>query len=419
MEPMSDAPGPRPDEFGRVDPDGTVWVRTHEGERTVGQVPDSDPAEALAFFTRRFDSLVAEVSLFESRITNGSLGPDDARKRLASLRTTVHDANAVGDLDGLVARLDALDPVIGQQAEARRAERSRAADETKAAKERMVAEAETLAEGNDWRGGVNRFRSLLDEWKALPRIDRATDDALWHRFSSARTTYTRRRKAQFAAQSERFDQAKRAKQKIIEEARALAGSTDWGPTSGAFRDLMTRWKAAGSASRNDEDSLWEEFRGIQDAFFNARNAAQAEQDSEFLANQQAKEALLTKAEAEILPVTDAHAARRAYREFVTEYNQLGKVPRDAIRPLDSRVRALDNAIQQAEDAEWKRTDPEARNRAQETVAMFEAQIAKLTKQAEDAESKGKAGDARKARDAIATYTVWLDQARKTLADFER
>lgn len=405
--------------FGRVEPDGTVYVRTAEGERAVGQVPDVPESEALAFFVRRFDGLAGEVTLLESRISNGAVSPEDARKRIASLRSSISEANAVGDLQALVNRLDALAPTLSEQSEARKAERAKQNEATMAEKERMVAEAEKLAEGNDWRGGVNRFRTLLDEWKALPRIDRATDDALWHRFSAARTTYTRRRKAQFAAQSEKFGVAKQAKEKIVEEARALVDSTDWGVTAGAFRDLMTRWKAAGSASRADDDALWTSFRGLQDQFFAARTAAQSEQDGEFRGNQVAKEDLLTKAEAEIVPVSDPKEARAAFRDFLTAYNQHGKVPRDAIRPLDARVRALETAVKNAEDAEWKRTDPEARQRAQDTVAMFEAQIAKLQTQADKASKAGKAKDAAKANEAIATYTTWLDQAKKTLADFER
>ena len=116
-----------------------------------------------------------------------------------------------------------------------------------------MLEAERLAAGNDWRGGVNRFRVLLEEWKSLPRLDRATDDALWHRFSSARTTYTRRRKAQFAQQNEQREAARLIKERLVTEAEALAGSTDWGPTTGAFRDLMARWKAAGPAPRDVEE----------------------------------------------------------------------------------------------------------------------------------------------------------------------
>lgn len=408
-----------PADFGRVDPDGTVYVRTAEGERSVGQIPDVPAAEALAFYTRRFEALELEVSLLERRIASGALSPDEARGSIATVTSNVTGANAVGDLDGLLARLQALAPVLAQATEARKAERARQAEETKATKEGMVAEAEQLAQGNDWRGGVNRFRSLLDEWKALPRIDRATDDALWHRFSTARTTYTRRRKAQFAEQAERREGARRVKEQIIAEARTLADSTEWGPTSGAFRDLMARWKAAGAAPREVDDALWAEFRGLQDQFFNARQATLSEQDAEFRANLEAKEALLAKAEAEIVPVTDSTAARSAFRTFVDAYNALGKVPRESIRGLDNRVRALESAVREAEDAEWKRTDPEARSRAEETVAMLSNEIDKLNEKIVKAEARGDAKTADKARDSIATYQTWLDQARETLADFSR
>ena len=58
--------------------DGTVYVRTADGERSVGQVPDVPEAEAMAFFTRRYEALELEVSLLERRIASGALAPDDA-----------------------------------------------------------------------------------------------------------------------------------------------------------------------------------------------------------------------------------------------------------------------------------------------------------------------------------------------------
>ncbi len=417
MEPMTDSAGPA--SFGRVDPDGTVYVTTGEGERAVGQVPDVSPDEALAFFVRRFEALDLEVTLLEQRLGSGAVSPDDARHTIKNLRKSVAEANAVGDLAALEARLDAMQPKLAEASEARKAERAKQHEATREAKEAMVGEAETLAAGNDWRGGVNRFRQLLDDWKKLPRIDRATDDALWHRFSSARTTYTRRRKAQFAEQSAKWGEAKATKEQIIEEARGLVDSTEWGPTSVAFRDLMTRWKAAGSAAREHDDKLWSEFRGLQDQFFGARTAAQSAQDEEFSGNLTAKEELLTKAEAEILPVTDLEAARTAFRSFLEEYHALGKVPRDSMRGLDNRVRTIEQAVRKAEEDEWKRTDPEARQRAEETVAMLSTEIDKLQAKVTKAEARGDKQAAKKAQDSIATYQTWLDQAKATLADFTR
>ncbi len=43
------------EQWGRVDADGNVFVRTTDGERWVGQYPDGTPEEALALFTNRFD----------------------------------------------------------------------------------------------------------------------------------------------------------------------------------------------------------------------------------------------------------------------------------------------------------------------------------------------------------------------------
>lgn len=411
---MSDEAGPA--SFGRVDPDGTVYVRTQSGERSVGQVPDVPAEEALAFFTRRYSALELEVSLLETRITSGALSPDDAVSSIKTVRSALSDAHAVGDLDGLAARLEALVPKVADQRAARKAERTKANAEARAAKERSVVEAEKLASGNDWRGGVNRFRELLEEWKSLPRLDRATDDELWHRFSSARTTYTRRRKSQFARESEQRETARRAKEKLVAEAEALQHSADWGPTTSAYRDLMNRWKAAGSAPRGVDDELWKRFRVAQDVFFGAKSSAMSEQDSEFRANGVAKQALVEEAEA-LLPVTDLGSARASFRDVLERWSTIGKVPREMIRPLDSRLRAVESALKTAEDDQWRRTNPAARARAEDTASKLEAQIASLEQKSARAEARGDQKAALEAATSAATYREWLAQARRAADDF--
>ena len=405
-----------PASFGRVDPDGTVYVRTAEGERSVGQVPGVPAEEALGFFTRRFAALELEVNLLQTRIAGGALSPDDATSSVRTVRAAVAGANAVGDLDGLLARLDSLLPVIAAQRAARRAERTRQQEETRAAKEQFVREAERLAEGNDWRGGVNRFRALLDQWKALPRLDRATDDELWHRFSTARTAYTRRRKAQFAKENEAREEARATKEQLVAEAEALAGSTDWGPTTGAYRDLMARWKAAGPAPRGVDEVLWKRFRAAQDTFFGAKQATLNAQDTELRANAEAKEALLAEAEA-LLPVRDLGAAKAAFRDILRRWSAIGKVPRDAMRPLDTRLRAVETAISAAESERWRRSNPETRARAEDTAAKLEAQIAALEERAAKAEARGDSRAAREAAQSAATYREWLTQAQRAASDF--
>jgi uncharacterized protein YeaO (DUF488 family) len=404
------------DSWGRVADDGTVYVRTKDGERAVGQWPDANPEEALAFYTRRYDALAFEVDLLEKRVEAGTVSPDDARAAVKKVTSAIDEAQAVGDLDGLRGRLEALAPLVAQQREKKKAERAAKVEESREAKTKIATEAETIAAGTDWRHGVTRLRELLDEWKALPRLDKSSDDELWHRFSSARTTYTRHRKQHFAELSSKRDEAAVVKERLADEAEQLASSTDWGPTSGRFRDLMRQWKSAGPAPREVDDKLWSRFRTAQDTFFGARDAVQAEENVEQQANLAAKETLLVEIEA-ILPVRDAKAARDQLRDLLDRWDAIGKVPRDSMRAIDSRLRAVEQAVKSAEDEVWNRSNPEARARAEAAVKQLETVIADLESKAAKAEAAGNARKLAEARESIDARRAWLAEAQKALSDF--
>jgi hypothetical protein len=402
--------------WGRVDDDGTVYVRTGDGERPVGQWVDGDPAEGLAFFARKYDALVFEIDLLEQRVRSGALAPDDAQGSLKQVRGTVAEAQAVGDLDALEAKLAGIDTLIAGQREKRRAERARRQVEAQSRKERIAEEAERIGAGSDWRGGADRLRELLEEWKGLPRLEKAADDALWRRFSSARTAYTRRRKAHFAELAEKRESARAVKERLVTEAEALSGSTDWRPTAGAYRELMRRWKAAGPAPKGIDDQLWKRFRAAQDTFFGARDAASAATDAEFAANAVVKEALLAEAEA-LLPVTDLQAAKASFRGIAERWDAAGKVPRDRVRDLEGRMRKVEQALRAVEDDAWRRSNPEARARAADTVAQLEASIEELERKRAQAESAGNARKAAEHAQAIEARSAWLSEARRALEEF--
>ncbi|WP_308249576.1 DUF349 domain-containing protein [Nocardioides jiangsuensis] len=404
------------DQWGRVSEDGSVFVRTADGERKVGQMPDATGEEALAFYTKRFDDLAFEVELLEQRVKSGALAPDEATAAVKQVHATIVDAQAVGDLAGLDARLQALNSTIEERREQRKAERAKRVEEARVAKERIAGEAETISESNDWRNGANRMRDLLEEWKALPRLDKSTDDALWRRFSTARTTYTRRRKSHFSELNEKRDSARVIKERLVVEAEALAGSTEWGPTSGKYRELMRQWKAAGPAPKGVDDQLWKRFRGAQDQFFGARDAANAELDREFAANAEKKEALLVEAEA-LVPVTDLRVAKEAFRDLAERWDAAGKVPRDRMKDLEGRMRKVEQAIRGVEDDQWRRSNPEARARAADTVAQLESSIAELEAKRDKAAAAGNTRKADEHASAIEARRSWLTEAQKALEEF--
>ncbi len=402
--------------WGRVDAEGNVYVKTGDAERLVGQWLSGDPQEGIAFYERRFEGLKTEVELLEKRLTGGALSPDDAAKAVAKVRAEVTDASALGDLAALEKRLEALEPAIAKQREERKAEREAKQAEAATAKERIAARAEKIAEGSDWRSGADTLRALLDEWKALPRLSKKADDELWHRFSSARSTYTKRRKAHFAEQNTQREAAAKVKEKLIVEAEALSSSTEWGPTSGAYRELMNRWKAAGPAPRNVEDKLWKRFRAAQDVFFAARTEANAAQDQEFAANAEVKEGILVEAEA-LLPITDLEAARKAWHSIAERWEAAGKVPRDRIKELEGRLRTVEQAIRSAGEQEWKRTDPEKSARADDMIGKLQQAIDETRESLEKAQASGNAKKAKELEDKLASQESFLAMAQKAASDF--
>lgn len=403
-------------QFGRVGEDGTVYVRTPTGERVVGQWPGGDPAAALAFYCNRFAGLAAQVDLVEKRVASGALSPSDASAAVQRLHTTVSDAQVVGDLDSLLQRLSALEPVIQGLRDARRADRAAKVEEARRSKARLVEEAERLATSNEWRIGVQRLSEMVERWKSMSRIDKAGDEALWKRFSAARTTYTRRRKQHYAELDELRSAASAAKQKLVAEAEAMSSSTEWGATARAYRDLMTRWKAAGVARKQEDEALWRQFRAAQDIFFTARDAENAKVDAAFSANAQVKRAILADAE-KLLPVKSSKAARDAFRVLAQRWDEAGKVPRGDMKDLESRFSSIEQTIRGAEDDKWRSSNPEASARAAATVAQLEASISAARKRLAAAEESGNQREAEQARSDIEAKESWLEQASKAVEEF--
>jgi hypothetical protein len=405
------------DPWGRVDADGTVYVRTADGERVIGSWQAGSPEEALTFFRRKFEALETEVGLIERRIAATDMSPAQAQHTVQRLLAAVSDASALGDLEGLRTRLEALTSAVDHRREEVKAAREHARSEARDHKERIALEAENIAaNATHWKASGERMAELLEEWKAAPHADRAIEAVLWKRLSAARNTFSKRRKAYFASLEAERESVRLAKEKLVEEAEALSDSTDWGPTTSAYRELMQAWKDAGRAGRETEADLWKRFRGAQDKFFAARAEVFEAKESELRQHAAVKEELLAQAQA-LLPVTDLKSARAALRGIQERWEMAGPVPRDSREQLESGLRKVEDAVRRAEDTQWRKTNPEALNRAQGTVNQLRSAIATLESQLARAQERGDNSCARKAQEALDARRAWLAEAERTLAEF--
>ena len=400
-----------------------MYVTDGEGEREVGSYPGASREEALQYFARKYDELYASALLLRQRLDAPEVSAKEVADGLASLKEHIGEAKVVGDLPALAAVVSDVESGLASKREAEAASRAAAKAAAALEREAIVAEAEQIAgqphERIQWKQSTARMRELLDAWKAhqrsSARIDKDVENALWQRFSKARNGFDKGRRAHFAQLESSRGEARALKEELVTEAEALAASTDWGPTAGAFKRLMDRWRRAGRAGRADDDALWERFRAAQDAFFTAKDAESAKEDEALRGNLEVKEALLTEAQA-LLPISTLERTRTALRSIQERWEAAGRVPRADLDRIEKAMRRVEQAVRDAEDKHWKRSNPELNARAQSMVDQLEAKIAGLEQERAAAKEKGETAKAATIAEQISGQQTWLDQARRSLDD---
>jgi hypothetical protein len=392
--------------WGRIADDGTVFVRTADGERVIGSWQAGTPAEGLAFYQRRYDDLAAEVSVLEGRVAAPTADPKTVTAAARKLRESLPSAAVIGDLGELDTRLAA----VLQRLEARVAEvaqqRAQVAAAAVESKKALVAEAEQLRDSTSWRATGDRFRAIVEEWKTI-RIDRKTDSQLWDQLAAARRDFDHRRRAHFADLDRQREESAEHKQRLVLEAEKLSTSTEWGPTARRYKDLMAEWKSAGRAGREVEDELWARFKAAQDTFFGARSEAFKARDDEMAVNLEAKQALLAEAE-RIDPTTDLEGARKRLRSIHDKWEKIGHVPRDAMSELERRLAAVEDRVRDAGSSRRPVTVTESPLviRLRESVGKLESRLAR-------AQASGDERLAKETEESLVTQREWLAQAERS------
>jgi len=398
--------------WGRVDDDGSVYVREADGERLVGQYPDGSKEEAIAYFERKYTDLAGQVTLLEQRAKRGAPAADIA-KAVKSLSATVATANAVGDLASLKTRVDALSSTVSEITEKQSAEAQAEVAQAVADRTAIVVEIETLAAHDpakaQWKQVTAQIDELFGRWQKhqheAPRLPRTEATELWKRFREARTSLETQRKAFFSELDQVHRDARTRKQALVDQAEALSGrGVDGIP---AYRDLLDQWKATGRAGKKYDDALWDRFKAAGDVLYSARGEIVAREEGEFGENLTAKLALLDEAEP-LLKETDRTKAREALTSIQRRWDEIGKVPRDQVKPVEDRLRKVEAAVRKLDEEHWSRNNPEKKARSEGLASQLTDAIDKLQREIDDAKTAGDSAKVKELQEALDARKIWLD-----------
>jgi hypothetical protein len=398
--------------WGRVDDDGTVFVREADGERAVGQYPDATPEEALAYYQRKFTELAGQVTLLEQRVKRGA-SASDVTKAVTHLKESLTEPSAVGDIESLRVRVSALDTTVVELTQQQSAEAHEAQAEAIAYRSALVVEAEQLAAQDparvQWKQVTASIDDIFARWQKHqqegPRIPKGEGNDLWKRFRAARSTIDQHRKAFYAELDSVHRDARQRKQALVEQAEALAPKAADGIP--VYRGLLDDWKRAGRAGKKYDDALWAKFKAAGDVLYSAKSAIVAQDEAEYDDNLVAKLALLDEAD-KILAITDRTAARDALISVQQRFDEIGRVPREQVRPVEDRLRKVENHVRKLDDDFWQKNNPERKARSEGLAGQLQSAIAKLESELAAAEASGDKRAIKDAQEALDARRIWLD-----------
>lgn len=252
-----------------------------------------------------------------------------------------------------------------------------------AMKQELIQQAQKLSMSNDWNKASDGMADLMQQWKAIGTAGKE-DDTLWEAFNAARQTFYDRKHEYWENLQAKFGNALQIKQAVVAEAKTIVDSEEWQSASEKFKELMNQWKAAGSAGREHEDRLWNEFNDLRQKFYDRRNVhydqLHAQQDERY----GKKEALVEKASEIAKEKSYTKENTEKMRNLNTEWKSIGSCGKeredqiwDAFRSvMDDYFNGL-KQFNEEKHQQWRQRMMDARKRKQELLQKQKWQLKRM------------------------------------------
>jgi len=245
-------------------------------------------------------------------------------------------------------------------------EKLRKFQENSCRKQQLISEAKSLQTSKDWKSTSDRMKSMMEEWKQIGYAGSNNED-YWEQFNAARKLFFERQHQHYEELDKERSARKAQKEDLVSEARSIAYSSDWKSANEQMTRLMERWKSIGSAGKDYDDRLWNDFKAARDQYYSRRESARASQESEFANRRMRKSSLVSEAQGHIGDYSPSTADRM--KEMSSEWKSIGFCGRDS-------EDALWQAFRNAQDSYWAGKKASSSQKRQEAIARRRERISR-------------------------------------------
>lgn len=203
----------------------------------------------------------------------------------------------------------------------------------------------------EWNAKTKEILAIQKEWNAVGIIPRNKIKEVSKTFWSSFKTFFNNKNAFIKTLDEAREGNLKAKQALCEEAKQIIENgeeEDKRKTADALKDLQRKWKTIGPVPSKYRNSIFEEFKSICDAFFNARREEFAAQEKVYEDNLEQKQALCQRISE--YKLAEGEDPKEKIQTFVEEWKAIGFVPRKSKDKIEQQFdKAIDAFINNLND----------------------------------------------------------------------
>ena len=191
--------------------------------------------------------------------------------------------------------------------------------------------AEKLQENTNIVEANRALQQLHDEWAEIGPVARELREELWNRFKQASSVINKKHQAHFDALHAQESENLEKKQALIDQLKgldwaAIKSNKQWDEATEKVQTIQQEWRTIGFAPKKQNQSIYEEYRQLCDAFFKAKTAFYKGIRDEFSENLKKKRELLEAAEA-LKGSTDWNETTNKLVELQQQWKKVGPVAR--------------------------------------------------------------------------------------------
>jgi len=151
-----------------------------------------------------------------------------------------------------------------------------------------------LVDGEETTLSITTIKDIQDTWKSIGQVPAAQNRSVWASYNALMDRFYDNRSIYFELKELDRKKNLEIKTELCEKAEALKNVKDLKDAIKSLNDLHEEYKHIGPVPRDEQENLWQRFKGASDAVYDRRKNFYEGQKEVFQKNQDEKEVLIEK-----------------------------------------------------------------------------------------------------------------------------